>query len=68
VLTVTAVAPTFGEARRLSREAAEAIVFEGKIYRPDIGWREAERMMDGGRGTVDGGRRIVDEELRTQRL
>jgi phosphoribosylamine--glycine ligase len=44
VLNVTAVAPTFSEAQRLSREAAEAIEFEGKIFRRDIGWREAERV------------------------
>ena len=43
VLNVTAVAPSFAEAQRLSREAAEAIEFEGKIFRRDIGWREAER-------------------------
>jgi phosphoribosylamine--glycine ligase len=44
VLNVTAVAPTFSEAQRLSREAAEAIEFEGRIFRRDIGWREAERV------------------------
>ncbi len=44
VLNVTAVAPTFTEAQRLSREAAEAIEFEGKIFRRDIGWREAARV------------------------
>jgi phosphoribosylamine---glycine ligase len=44
VLNVTAVAPTFPEAQRLSREAAEAIEFEGKIFRRDIGWREAARV------------------------
>ncbi len=43
VLNVTAVAPTFGEAQRLSREAADAVEFEGKIFRRDIGWREAAR-------------------------
>ena len=43
VLNVTAVAPTFTEAQRLSREASEAIEFEGKIFRRDIGWREAAR-------------------------
>jgi len=43
VLNVTAVAPTFGEAQRLSREAAESIEFAGKIFRRDIGWREAAR-------------------------
>jgi phosphoribosylamine---glycine ligase len=44
VLNVTAVAPTFAEAQRLSRETAEAIEYEGKIYRRDIGWREASRL------------------------
>ena len=43
VLNVTAVAPTFPEAQRRSREVAEAIHFEGKIFRRDIGWREAAR-------------------------
>jgi phosphoribosylamine---glycine ligase len=41
---VTAVAPSFPEAQRLSREAAEAIEFEGKVFRRDIGWREAGRV------------------------
>jgi phosphoribosylamine---glycine ligase len=44
VLNVTAVASSFSEAQRLSREAAEAIRFEGKTYRRDIGWREAARL------------------------
>ena len=44
VLNVTAVAASFAEAQRLSREAAEAIRFEGKVYRTDIGWREAARL------------------------
>jgi phosphoribosylamine--glycine ligase len=43
VLNVTAVADTFAEAQRLSRETAEAIEFEGKVFRRDIGWREAGR-------------------------
>lgn len=43
VLNVTAVASTFGEAQRLSREAADAIRFDGKTWRRDIGWREAAR-------------------------
>ena len=47
VLTVTAVAPTFAEAQRLSRDAAEAIEFEGKTFRRDIGWREAARQAAG---------------------
>jgi phosphoribosylamine---glycine ligase len=45
VLNVTAVAPTFVEAQRLSRETAEAVEFEGKVFRRDIGWREATRLM-----------------------
>ncbi|HEU4474903.1 MAG TPA: phosphoribosylglycinamide synthetase C domain-containing protein, partial [Gemmatimonadales bacterium] len=44
VLNVTAVAGNFAEAQRLSREAAEAIRYEGKVYRRDIGWREAARV------------------------
>jgi phosphoribosylamine--glycine ligase len=47
VLTVTALAPTFVEAQRRSREAAEAIQFEGKVFRRDIGWREAGRRAAG---------------------
>ena len=43
VLNVTAVAPTFAEAQRLSREGAESIEFDGKVFRRDIGWREAGR-------------------------
>jgi phosphoribosylamine--glycine ligase len=43
VLNVTAVAPTFGEAQSRSRACAEAIQFEGKVFRRDIGWREAAR-------------------------
>ena len=43
VLTVTAVAPTFALAQARSREASAAIHFEGKVYRRDIGWREAVR-------------------------
>ncbi|HET8633544.1 MAG TPA: phosphoribosylamine--glycine ligase [Gemmatimonadales bacterium] len=43
VLTVTGVADNFGRARELSRSGAEAISFDGKIYRRDIGWREGAR-------------------------
>jgi phosphoribosylamine--glycine ligase len=43
VLNVTAVAPTFAEAQRRSREGAERIEFEGRQFRRDIGWRESER-------------------------
>jgi phosphoribosylamine---glycine ligase len=48
VLNVTAVAPTFREAQARSRAGAEAIAFEGKVWRRDIGWREAERQRGGG--------------------
>jgi phosphoribosylamine--glycine ligase len=44
VLTVTATATTFTQAQRLSREAAESVRFEGKMFRRDIGWREAARL------------------------
>ena len=43
VLSVTGVAPTFAEAQARSRAGAEAIQFEGKQFRRDIGWREAIR-------------------------
>ncbi len=43
VLAVTATASTFDDAQRRSREAAERIHFDGKQFRPDIGWREVER-------------------------
>jgi phosphoribosylamine--glycine ligase len=43
VLTVTGVSATFREAQKLSRNAAEAIEYEGKLFRDDIGWREAAR-------------------------
>ncbi len=43
VLTVTAVAPTFREAQARSRLACEMIDFPGKVWRRDIGWREAAR-------------------------
>jgi phosphoribosylamine--glycine ligase len=44
VLAATGVAPSFTEAQRLSRAAAESIQFEGKVFRGDIGWREAARL------------------------
>ena len=43
VLNVTAVAATFREAQRQSRAAADAVAYEGKVFRRDIGWREALR-------------------------
>jgi phosphoribosylamine---glycine ligase len=42
VLAVTALAPTLGEAARRSRDAAQRIVFEGRRFRGDIGWRELD--------------------------
>ncbi len=44
VLTVTAVAPAFVEAQARSRAVAAAIQYDGKLFRPDIGWREAGRV------------------------
>jgi phosphoribosylamine---glycine ligase len=44
VLTVTATGASFTEAQRRSGEAAAAIHFEGKVFRRDIGWREAARL------------------------
>jgi phosphoribosylamine--glycine ligase len=43
VLTITAVARSFALAQARSREASAAIQFAGKVYRRDIGWREAVR-------------------------
>lgn len=43
VLGVTAIGSTLAEAVARSREAAEAIEFQGKQYRRDIGWRELAR-------------------------
>jgi phosphoribosylamine--glycine ligase len=44
VFGVTAVADTFADAQRRSRDVASRIGFDGAIYRRDIGWREAERL------------------------
>jgi phosphoribosylamine--glycine ligase len=46
VLTATGVSVSFTEAQRLSGEVAEAVQFEGKIFRRDIGWREATRLKE----------------------
>ena len=43
VLGVTGLGDTLSEAAALSRSGAEAIAFEGKRYRRDIGWREFAR-------------------------
>jgi phosphoribosylamine---glycine ligase len=45
VLTVTGVGASFPEAQQLSCQAAESIQFEGKMFRRDIGWREAARQL-----------------------
>lgn len=44
VLTVTGVAATFREAQAASRAAAGRIIFAGRQFRNDIGWREARRV------------------------
>jgi phosphoribosylamine--glycine ligase len=44
VLAVTATAPTVSEAAAKSRAAAEAVTFEGRQFRRDIGWREMARL------------------------
>jgi phosphoribosylamine--glycine ligase len=43
VLAVTGAAATVAEAAAKSRAAAEAVAFEGKQFRRDIGWREIAR-------------------------
>jgi phosphoribosylamine-glycine ligase len=43
VAAITALADTFADACRLSREGAERIRFEGRYFRADIGWRELGR-------------------------
>jgi phosphoribosylamine--glycine ligase len=47
VLAITAVAPTFAEAQRLSAAAAAETGLAGKRVRADIGWRELERTRAG---------------------
>ncbi len=44
VLSVTGLGSTLASAAARSREAADAIRFDGKHYRRDIGWRELERV------------------------
>jgi len=56
VLNVTAVAPSFAEAQAGSQAGAEAIAFEGKTWRRDIGWREAARRLGGEAGGQRGSR------------
>jgi phosphoribosylamine--glycine ligase len=43
VLAVTGLGDTLADAAGRSRAAAEAIAFEGKYFRRDIGWRELAR-------------------------
>lgn len=43
VVAVTGIGDTFEAARRISREGAELVEFEGRQFRTDIGWREHER-------------------------
>ena len=43
VLAATGLANTLAEAAEKSRQAAEAVEFEGKYFRRDIGWRELQR-------------------------
>ena len=43
VLAITGVAKSFGEAQRLSRDAAARVDFDGRQFRSDIGWREVAR-------------------------
>ena len=47
VLSVTATGSDVAQAAARSREAAEAIDFEGKQFRRDIGWREIARQGSG---------------------
>ena len=43
VLAITGYGSTFERAQQRSLEYADAVRFEGKQYRPDIGWRELAR-------------------------
>src|SRR3954468_18984481 len=45
VLAVSAVAPSVELAQARSMEYVERVRFEGKQYRPDIGWREIARQV-----------------------
>jgi phosphoribosylamine--glycine ligase len=44
VVSVTGIGDTFDVARRISRDGAELVEFEGRQFRTDIGWREHERL------------------------
>ncbi len=43
VLCATGVGPNLHSAQQASRALAELVQYEGKVYRRDIGWREAAR-------------------------
>ena len=43
VFAVTGLGSTIAEAAQRSRQGADAIQFEGKYFRRDIGWRELQR-------------------------
>jgi phosphoribosylamine---glycine ligase len=47
VLSVVGVGAELAEARERSHRAAEAIAFEGKTFRTDIGWRAFEKLEAG---------------------
>lgn len=44
VLNLVGLGASVGEAGGRSREAADAVEFEGKFFRRDIGWRETRRL------------------------
>ena len=43
VMAVTGIGDSLGDAARKSLVGADAIDFEGKYFRTDIGWREFAR-------------------------
>jgi phosphoribosylamine--glycine ligase len=45
VFAVTGLGTTFEEAQQRSRAGAALITYEGKVFRSDIGWREAARLV-----------------------
>ena len=51
VLAITALASSFEEAQRKSRDFASRVQFAGKQFRDDIGWRELARLTAGHAGT-----------------
>ncbi len=52
VVAVTATAASFTDAQQRSRDAASQIGFDGAVYRRDIGWREADRLLAAQRARV----------------